>query len=54
MISLGGEGEKRCLTESAIERFRSRIKEISLTKNGRKRSTREILAYVVMADCFVC
>ena len=39
---VGGEGEKRCLTESAIERFRSRIKEISLTKNGRKRSTREI------------
>ena len=29
----GGEGEELCVTESAIERFRSRIKETSLTKN---------------------
>ena len=32
-ISGLGEGEELCLTESAIERFRSRIKETSLTKN---------------------
>ena len=50
----GGEGEKLCVTESVIERFRSRIKETSLTKNWQKRSTRETLAYVVMADGFVC
>ena len=29
----GGEGEELCLTENAIERFRSRIKEMSDTKN---------------------
>ena len=29
----GGEGEELCLTENAIERFRSRIKEMKHTKN---------------------
>ena len=29
----GGEGEELCLTENAIERFRSRIKEMKYTKN---------------------
>ena len=51
---VGGEGEELCVTESAIERFRSRIKEMNQTKNWQKRSTRGILAYVVMADDFVC
>ena len=51
---VGGEGEELCVTESAIERFRSRIKEMNHTKNWQKRSTRGILAYVVMADGFVC
>ena len=30
---LGGEGEELCLTENAIERVRSRIKEMKHTKN---------------------
>ena len=50
----GGEGEEVCLTESAMKRFRSRIKEMNHTKNGSKRFHRLILAYVVMADGFVC
>ena len=50
----GGEGEELCVTESTIERFRSRIKKMSPTKNCQKRSTRGILAYVIMADGFVC
>ena len=50
----GGEGEELCLTESVIERFRSRIKEMNHTMNWQKRSTWKILAYVVMADGFVC
>ena len=50
---VGGEGEELCVTESAIERFRSRLKEINYTKNWKKRSTRGILAYVIMADGFV-
>ena len=29
----GGEGEELCLTENAIERVRSRIKEMKHTKN---------------------
>ena len=29
----GGEGEEVCLTKSAVERFRSRIKETNRTKN---------------------
>ena len=51
----GGEGEELCLTEGALERFRSRIKEMSHTKNrpinGCKRG---ILAYVLMADGLIC
>ena len=30
---VGGEGEEVCLTESAVERFGSRIKETNRTKN---------------------
>ena len=30
---VGGEGEEVCLTESAMKRFRSRIKEMNHTKN---------------------
>ena len=32
---VGGEGEELCVTESAIERFRSRIKEINHTKTDK-------------------
>ena len=49
----GGEGEEVCPNESAIERFRSRIKEMNHTKNRKKRYQRGILAYVVMADGLV-
>ena len=51
---LGWEGEEVCLTEGALERFRSRIKEMSHTKNwpinGYKRG---ILAYALIADGLV-
>ena len=50
---LGGAGEEVCPNESAIERFRSRIKEMNHTKNRKKRYQRGILAYVVMADGLV-
>ena len=46
----GGAGEEVCPNESAIERFRSRIKEMNHTKNWKKWYQRRILAYVVMAD----
>ena len=49
----GGEGEEVCPNESAIERFRSRIKEMNHAKSRKKRYQRGILAYVVMADGFV-
>ena len=32
---VGGEGEELCVTEGAIERFRSRIKEINHTKTDK-------------------
>ena len=49
----GGEGEEVCPNERAIERFRSRIKEMNHAKSRKKRYQRGILAYVVMADGFV-
>ena len=48
-----GEGEELCLTKNAIERFRSRIKEINHKEMIKAMWRKSILAYVVMADGLV-